>query len=172
MKKRLIRGLILPLLLILGTYIGIISIDDLNPLAEQSDPYQVVRAVDGDTIIVDMDGANERIRLISIDTPESVHSDEKRNTEYGRIAAEFTANQLEGKTVTLEYDVEERDQYDRILAYVYLGGKMFNKTLLEEGLAKVTTYPPNVRYADSFVELQKQAQKDRKGIWADMAFEE
>lgn len=172
MKKRLIRGLILPLLLILGTYIGVISIDDLNLLAKQSDAYPVVRVVDGDTIIVDIDGSNERIRLIGIDTPESVHSDEERNTEYGRIAAEFTANQLEGKTVTLEYDVEERDQYDRILAYVYLDGKMFNETLLQEGLAKVTTYPPNVRYADSFVELQKQAQKDRKGIWADMAFEE
>lgn len=172
MKKRLSRGLILPLLLIFSTYLGIISIGDLNLLAGQGDAYPVVRVVDGDTIIVEMDGANERIRLIGIDSPESVHPDEDRNTEYGRIAAEFTANQLEGKTVTLEFDVEERDQYDRILAYVYLDGKMFNKILLEEGHAKVTTYPPNVRYADSFVALQKQAQKNRKGIWADMAFEE
>ena len=167
MKKRLIKGLVLPLLLIFGAYIGVISFDELNPPAEQSDAYTVVRVVDGDTIIVDMDGTKERIRFIGLDAPESVHPDEEQNVEYGEIAAAFTTEQLEGKTVTLEFDVEKRDQYDRLLAYVYLDGKMFNKTLLEEGHAKVTTYPPNVRYVDDFVALQKQAQRHGKGIWAE-----
>ena len=167
MKKRLFKGLVLPLLLIFGAYIGIISIDELNLPAEQSDAYTVVRVVDGDTIIVDMDGVKERIRFIGLDTPESVHPDEEHNVEYGEIAAAFTAEQLEGKTVTLEFDVEKRDQYDRLLAYVYLDGKMFNKTLLEEGHAKVTTYPPNVRYVDNFTALQKQAREAGKGIWAE-----
>ncbi len=167
MKKRLIRRMILPLLLIIAAFIGITSNDELNLLSVQSESYTVVRVVDGDTIIVDMNGTNQRIRLIGLDAPESVHPDEERNVEYGEIAAAFTIEHLEGKIVTLEYDVEKRDQYDRILAYVYLDGKMFNETLIEEGHAKVTTYPPNVRYTDSFVTLQKQAQKDGKGIWAE-----
>ncbi len=167
MKKRLIRGLILPLLLIFATFIGITSNDELNLQPGQSETYDVVRVVDGDTIIVDIDGSKERVRLIGLDSPESVHHDEERNVEYGEIAAAFTTEQLEGKTVTLEFDVEKRDQYDRLLAYVYLDGKMFNKTLLEEGHAKVTTYPPNVRYVDDFVALQKQAQRHGKGVWAE-----
>ena len=167
MKKRLIRRMILPLLLIIAAFIGITSNDELNLLSVQSESYTVVRVVDGDTIIVDMNRTNQRIRLIGLDAPESVHPDEERNVEYGEIAAAFTTEHLEGKIVTLEYDVEKRDQYNRILAYVYLDGKMFNETLIEEGHAKVTTYPPNVRYTDSFVALQKQAQKDGKGIWAE-----
>jgi len=159
--------MILPLLLIIAAFIGITSNDELNLLSVQSESYTVVRVVDGDTIIVDMNRTNQRIRLIGLDAPESVHPDEERNVEYGEIAAAFTTEHLEGKIVTLEYDVEKRDQYNRILAYVYLDGKMFNETLIEEGHAKVTTYPPNVRYTDSFVALQKQAQKDGKGIWAE-----
>lgn len=136
-------------------------------LDEQSgeDTYLVTRVVDGDTIIVDIDGVEERVRFIGIDTPESVHPDADRNVEYGKVASEFTRGQLEGKTVTLEYDVQERDQYGRILAYVYLDGKMFNKTLLEEGHAKVATYPPNVKYVDDFTALQEEARNEKKGVW-------
>lgn len=128
--------------------------------------YPVVRVVDGDTIVVEIDGAEEKVRLIGIDTPESVHPDSDRNVEYGKIASAYTEESLEGKAVSLEFDVEERDQYGRLLAYVYLDGQMFNEVLLAKGHAVVATYPPNVKYVDRFIELQTQARESGLGLWA------
>ena len=127
---------------------------------------EVQRVVDGDTIIVSLDGANERVRMIGIDTPESVAPDASRNVPYGKIASAFTKEKLEGKTVELEFDVEERDQYGRILAYVYINGEMFNKTLLDEGHASVYTWPPNVKYVEVFKEAQIAAREAGKGQWS------
>jgi endonuclease YncB( thermonuclease family) len=132
----------------------------------RSDLFPVVRVVDGDTIIVDIDGIQERIRLIGIDTPESVHPDQERNVEYGEIASSFTKEQLEGQYVSLEFDAQERDQYGRLLAYVYFDDKMFNETLLEKGHAVVSTYPPNVRYVDHFLEIETEARENEIGLWA------
>lgn len=129
--------------------------------------YLVTRVVDGDTIEIDYNGVKEKVRLIGIDTPESVHADESKNTEYGTIASDFTKQQLEDKYVSLEFDVEERDKYDRLLAYVYLDGIMFNATLLEEGHAMVYTFPPNVKYADMFIDLQTEAREAKVGLWND-----
>jgi len=134
-------------------------------------PYPVTRVVDGDTIVVAIAGEENKVRLIGIDTPESVHPDDTRNIPYGKISSEFTRNALEGQLVYLEYDVEPNDQYGRILAYVWLDGVMFNKTLLIEGHAVLATYPPNVRYVDEFTELQTQARNDGKGLWADTVYE-
>ncbi|AGA67962.1 micrococcal nuclease-like nuclease [Desulfitobacterium dichloroeliminans LMG P-21439] len=128
-------------------------------------PYTVERVVDGDTIILRMEGQIERVRLIGIDTPESVPNNPDRVVPYGKVAAEFTRNLLDDKKVELELDVEERDKYDRLLAYVYLNGEMVNKLLLREGHATVATYPPNVKYVEDFMALQKEAQRQRKGIW-------
>lgn len=126
---------------------------------------KVTRVVDGDTIVVDFNGKEERVRLIGVDTPESVHPDATKNVEYGKVASEFTKSKLEGKEVKLEIDIQERDRYGRLLAYVYLDGKMFNKTLLEEGYAQIATYPPNVKYVDVFTELEKIARDNDKGLW-------
>lgn len=112
--------------------------------------YTVTRVVDGDTIVVDIDGTAETVRLIGVDTPESVHPDADKNTEAGVAASDYTKAALEGKEVELELDVQERDKYGRLLAYVYLDGVMYNKTLLEEGVADIATYPPNVKYVDDF----------------------
>ena len=128
-------------------------------------PAKVTRVVDGDTIEVLLDGVTEKVRLIGIDTPESVHPDNSKNVPYGKIATAFTKEKLDGKDVELEFDVEERDQYGRLLAYVYLDGVMFNKTLLDEGHATVTTYPPNVKYVDIFTEAQTAARDAEKGLW-------
>lgn len=131
---------------------------------------KVTRVVDGDTIIVNFNGKEERVRLIGIDTPESVHPDVSKNLPEGKTAYEFTKSKLEGKEVVLEFDVQERDQYGRLLAYVYLDGVMFNKTLLEEGYARVATYPPNVKYVDEFTEIQKVARENNKGFWSNDTF--
>lgn len=118
------------------------------------------RVVDGDTIVVLMDGKKEKVRMIGIDTPESVHPDKSRNTPMGKIASKYTKDNLEGKYVTLETDVQERDKYGRVLAYVYLDDKMFNKTLLEEGLAELMTIPPNVKYAEDFKKIEAERQNN------------
>lgn len=125
--------------------------------AENRTPlYKVERVVDGDTIIIRIDGTRERVRLIGLDAPESVHADESKNTEEGRLASEFTKGMLEGQKVSLEFDVQERDKYGRILAYVYLGDEMFNEILIREGHAQAITYSPNVKYQERFRQIQKE----------------
>ncbi len=130
--------------------------------------YKVKRVVDGDTIVVHYRGDEETVRLIGIDTPESVHPDQGRNTESGKVAAEYTRKALDGEYVGIQMDVQERDQYGRLLAYVWVEGELFNKNLLEEGLAVVSTYPPNVKYESIFLEAQEKARMDRSGFWNDV----
>lgn len=128
--------------------------------------YKVVRVVDGDTIIVNYNGKDERVRLIGVDTPESVHPDKSKNSTEGITASNFTKSKLEGQAIGLEFDVQKRDRYGRLLAYVWLGNEMFNKTLLTEGYAKIATYPPNVKYVDDFKALQEQARNQNKSLWS------
>ncbi len=125
-------------------------------LSKTKNEYKVLRVVDGDTIVIDYNGIEEKVRMIGIDTPESVHPDAQKNTTEGKTASEYTKMMLEGKNITLELDVQERDMYGRLLAYVYLNGVMFNKTLLENGYAEVSTYPPNVKYVDDFVVISNK----------------
>ncbi len=130
--------------------------------------YRVKRVVDGDTILVDYRGQEETVRLIGVDTPESVHPDQEKNTESGEIASDYTKEALTGKHVGIQLDIQERDQYGRLLAYVWLEGELFNKTLLEEGYAAVATYPPNVIYEEIFREAQEEARDQRRGFWNDV----
>ena len=124
----------------------------------------VTRVVDGDTAMM-MIGANEtRVRFIGIDTPESVAPDQPIEC-YGRQASAYTTSRIEGRTVRLEVDVERTDQYGRTLAYVWIGDELFNETLVAEGYALVTTYPPNVMYVDRFVAAQREARDAGRGLW-------
>lgn len=118
-----------------------------------SEMYEVIRAVDGDTLLIDYEGVNTYVRLIGIDTPESVHPDEAKNEYAGILASDFTKSIVEGKSVELEFDVEQKDIYDRLLAYVYVDGIMLNKTLIKEGFAVVKWYPPNIKYNNEFEAL-------------------
>lgn len=128
-----------------------------------SEPVKVQRVIDGDTIEV---SGGVTIRLIGVDTPESVHPDKDRNTDYGKIASEYTTNLLAGKMVQLEYDVERYDSYDRILAYVYLDGEMVNETLLRNGMARSMSISPNTKYASRFRSLEQDARMSNVGFWA------
>lgn len=129
-------------------------------------PATVSRVVDGDTVEVTLsDGTKEKVRLIGMDTPETVHPT-KPVQSYGPEASDYTKAQLTGKEVVLEYDVEERDKYGRLLAYVYLpSGTMFNATLVDEGYAQLATFPPNVRYVGLFRTLQTEARTAAVGLW-------
>lgn len=101
----------------------------------------VTRVVDGDTIEVQRGGMID-VRLIGMDTPESVHPSEPVEC-HGPAAAELTKRSLEGDMVRLELDVERRDRYGRTLAYVWDDARLFNQVLVERGFATVSTYPPN-----------------------------
>ena len=124
----------------------------------------VVRVIDGDTIDVSLDGQQERVRLVGVDTPETVHP-EIGVEPWGPEASNFTKTLLpSGTKVRLEFDVQERDRYGRRLAYLYLrDGRRLNELLLQEGLAQLLTAPPNVRYVDRFVSARRQASGDPQG---------
>lgn len=139
------------------------------------DDILVKRAVDGDTLELEN---GERVRLIGIDTPEmhesnKLYRDASRTGQdkavilgLGRRAFGFTKNLAEGKRVRLEFDVEKRDRYNRLLAYVYLlDGTFVNAKIVEEGYGSLMTYPPNVKYADLFLKLYQEARQNQRGLW-------
>lgn len=123
----------------------------------------VTRVVDGDTAHVDLDGRDVTIRFIGIDTPE-VAPDQPREC-FGPEASAYTTDRLEGQEVDLEFDVERTDRYDRTLAYIWIGQELFNETLVRQGYALITTFPPNVRYVDRYVEAQSAARREGAGLW-------
>lgn len=133
----------------------------------------VTRVVDGDTAHVRLQrGVTEKVRFIGVDTPESTI----RHEPYGSQASAFAKKHLAGATVYLEYDLDLRDRYGRLLAYVWLrppqdGGAgdvrsgMFNAVLLAGGYAQVATFPPNVRYVDVFRVIEREARAQSRGLW-------
>lgn len=136
-----------------------------NPADTNTIPAHVLRVVDGDTFEAIINGKEETVRLILVDTPETVHPS-KPVEPFGPEASQFAKETLEGQDVKLELDVSERDQYGRVLAYVWIGDKMFNEMLLEKGLARVAVFPPDVKYVDRFREIEKVAQRKGVGIWS------
>ncbi len=137
--------------------------------------FMVERVIDGDTIVL---SNGEKVRFIGIDTPEisqssKLYEDARRTgqdiriiQELGQEAYEFTKNLLEGKRVRLEFDVDQRDRYGRLLAYVFLeDGTFVNAKILEEGYGSIMTIPPNVKYRDRFLALQEEARGKKKGLW-------
>jgi len=127
---------------------------------------EVVRVVDGDTLKIKFNEKEETVRLLLVDTPESVHPS-KPVQPYGVEASNFAKKKLTGKTVDVELGIGERDKYGRLLAYIYVDGKMFNETLLETGYARVAyVYGSNTRYVDEFRAIQDKARKKEIGIWS------
>lgn len=130
----------------------------------------ISRVIDGDTIeVVLPSGQRETVRLIGVDTPETVHPT-KGVQPWGPEASAFTKKLLPiGTTITMEMDVQERDNYGRLLTYVYLpDGRMLNSVLLEEGMAQLMTIPPNVKYVSLFTRLQAEARQNGRGMWHGM----
>ena len=115
----------------------------------------MANVVDEDTIDVRIAGRELRVRYIGIDTPETVHPT-RGEEPYGREASNRNKQLVSGQTVYLEKDLSETDQYGRLLRYVWLAdGSMVNALLVSEGYAQVTAYPPDVKYAHMFSELQR-----------------
>jgi micrococcal nuclease len=124
----------------------------------------VVRVVDGDTIFVRLGDRIEKIRYIGVNSPE-IHHPIKGEEPGGRAAAEVNRRLVQGHHLRLELDVRTRDRYGRLLAYVWAGDTMVNAELLRLGYAQVMTVPPNVRYQDLFMRLQREARDANRGLW-------
>lgn len=125
----------------------------------------VVRIVDGDTIHVRVGERVEKVRYIGVNTPE-VHHPRKGEEPGGRQAATINRALVEARDVRLETDVQTRDRYGRLLAYVWVGETMINAELVRRGYAQVMTIPPNVRHQRLLLGLQREARDAGRGLWA------
>lgn len=124
----------------------------------------VVRVVDGDTIHVKLWGRVEKVRYIGVNTPET-HHPTRGEEPGGREAAEMNRRLVAGQRVRIELDVRARDRHGRLLAYVWVGDLMVNAELVRLGYAQVMTVPPNVKYQELFVKLQREARDANRGLW-------
>lgn len=142
------------------------AVPSLSP-SESPRSVTVARVVDGDTVEVRPTVYGETdVRLIGMDTPERF--DPSGEQPYAEVASRYTERRLENQRVMLRFDVEKKDDYGRVLAYLYLpgnSGETFNETLVREGYAQVATFPPNVRHVEQFEEAQRKAREARRGIW-------
>jgi len=189
--KKFLASLFTPLTIIL--YTGSILLIATVSYAEN---YTVERIVDGDTIVVTTpEGKSEKVCLIGIDAPESKNNKKaKRDSErtgqdieainkMGQEATDYMEMVVSGKEVRLEFDVQDRDKYGRLLAYVFLDDPytkfreslpytywldesiFVNATMVKAGYATPMTIPPNVKYADLFKELYEEAREEKRGLW-------
>ncbi len=129
------------------------------------DDVVVDRVVDGDTIVVRERQGDVHVRLIGVDSPESVKPDTPVQC-FAIAASNFTKQALTDTLVRLTYDVERYDRYGRTLAYVWVGTRMFNEELVRDGFAVVETVPPDVEHADLFVAAARDAREHDRGLWS------
>jgi micrococcal nuclease len=168
------RGTTVALALVLTTAVAACAADD-SPLRGP-----VLEVTDGDTIVVRVDGRREKVRLIGIDAPE-LHDSGKLEREIARTgrsraaiqadgarAAAFARSLLGGRDVRLEVDVEPRDRYGRLLAWVWLpDGTLANAAIVRAGFATLLTIPPNVRHTETLRDAERDARSAGRGLWAD-----
>ena len=170
MRKYLLHVLIISFVFILTL---------LSPPLNAQQKTTVTRIIDGDIIQALYGGVEKRIRLIGIDAPESridrkamkdanmSEHDIKTIVEMGKKAKAYVNGLIKrGDLITIEFDVQERDKYGRLLGYVYLSnGKMLNEEIVKAGYANVMTIPPNVKYKDRFIGAYQEAEEDKRGLW-------
>ena len=125
----------------------------------------VGRVVDGDTIEVKLEGKTYKLRYIGVDTPETVDPNRPVGC-FGPEASKRNKELVLGKTVELEKDVSETDAFGRLLRYVWLDGEMVNARLVRDGYAQVATYPPDVKYQQLLLQLQRDAREAGAGLWS------
>lgn len=138
-----------------------------SPSASQPGFFKVLESADGDTIVVDMSGTQERVRLVGVDTPETHHPDKPVQC-FGQAASNFTSELLDGKSVRLESDQQStnRDRYDRLLRYVYTeSGELLNKKLITEGYGFAYTSFPFDKSTE-FRMAEDQAKQSGVGLWS------
>ena len=162
------RARTLAVFLVLASLLAVVS-PAYAPLRDELSGL-VVRTVDGDTVWVRLASGVEKVRYIGIDTPE-VHHPTRGEEPGGRAATEINRGLVGERPVRLEPDVQLRDRYGRLLAYVWVKRAdgvevMVNAEMVRLGYAQVMTIPPNVRHAEMFRKLAAEAREHRRGLWA------
>lgn len=128
---------------------------------------KIQRVYDGDTVVLE---GGEKVRLLSINTPEITGS-YRDGEPGGQEAKAWLAAKIAGRRVRLETDNEAKDRYGRTLAYLFAeDGTHLNLALVQSGLATTDIYPPNLKYVDAFVRAEREAESQRKGLWAMSAY--
>ncbi|MCM2532042.1 thermonuclease family protein [Neobacillus pocheonensis] len=167
MEKRILQSMLSLMVLLAVVLSGCSSSATVNEKKNLL-PATIMKNIDGDTIDINLNGKEEKIRMLCVDTPET-HHPRLGVQPFGPEAAEYTKKILPvGTEIEIETGIGGgRDKYGRLLAYIYVNGKMFNEMLLEQGLARVAyVYAPNTKYVDEFYGIQKEAQKKGIGIWS------
>jgi micrococcal nuclease len=166
--RRTVAGMrrIVPLLLLIAVVVVLVVRGGEHGSQTAFGRAQVLRVVDGDTIRVRRAGRTERVRYIGIDTPESV----KPGTPvqcFAKRASAANARLVAGRSVKLVGDVEQRDRYGRLLAYVYRepDGTFVNGELVRDGFARTLTIAPNLAHARELADLARAARRERRGLW-------
>lgn len=156
------------LLLLAGLVLGRGGGDDVALTPGGTVAAELTRVVDGDTIAVEIDGREERVRYIGVDTPETVKPDAPVEC-FGPAASALNKRLLgrEGTALTLRFDRELRDRYDRLLAYVYRAadGAFVNARLVAAGAARTLEIPPNTASAAQLNGLEHDARAAGRGLW-------
>lgn len=171
-KKILIIGVgVLILFIGIGIGLGLGKIkyapdENFSEIKKTSEPAtvseaKVVRVIDGDTIEIE---GGERVRYIGIDAPETVEP-QKPVECFGPEASNKNKELVEGKTVRLEKDMTDRDKYNRLLRYVYVGENLINTELVQLGFARAWAYPPDVKYQNEINAAEQTAKKIKSGLW-------
>jgi len=167
MMKKLIKNIFILLVIIVSLAITVNHYLD----QEASDllSAEVIQVYDGDTLQVSIGNLRETVRLIGINTPETKGKYNKKDEFYGKEASIFLQDLLpKGTTVYLKADLENRDQYDRLLRYVWLDEEQeifVNLILLEKGYAETMFFEPNTKYYDLFKDAEEKAKANNLGMW-------
>ncbi|MBQ1388170.1 MAG: thermonuclease family protein [Clostridia bacterium] len=140
---------------------------------ELEGPYEVAKVVDGDTIKLIINGEKKNVRLIGVDTPESVHPDASKNVPEGKLASDHTKELVGDNQLYIKYGTEPADRYGRPLCYVYLpDGTMLNEQILRDGYAKVMIVGKNKEYKEKFTEIASEAKAEGRGLWSTGVFDD
>src|SRR5680860_1304361 len=132
------------------------------PISNEEVYAEVLYVIDGDTIDVLLDGSRERVRYIGVDTPE-IEYDSLESECFAAEARDMNQDLVGGEHVQLFADTEDRDQYGRLLRYVYIDNLFVNQHLIKEGAATTLPIPPNTRYYKEFNEIESSAQEEGRG---------
>lgn len=139
----------------------------VQPPLDQLELAKVSRVIDGDTFILE---SGDRVRMIGIDTPETVHPNKQVECG-GSQASQFVTELLTNQEVYLETDISNTDRFGRLLRYVWIQDLMVNQILLRQGLAQVSSYPPDIKYQENFVNDQEIAREAQLGLWSDQCLD-
>jgi len=173
-SKKFVFSLIGILILFIGIGIGLrlgkikyAQNNNFSEIKKTSEPVdisevKVVRVIDGDTLEIE---GGERVRYIGIDAPETVEP-QKPVECFGPEASAKNKELVEGQTVRLEKDMTDRDKYNRLLRYVYVGENLINTELVQLGFARAWAYPPDVKYQNEINAAEQTAKKSQSGLWS------